>query len=164
MFVVTNRNLRGDARFNTNGFRHTYNPLFGCFKEQPMVAVRVTHILLLTGVFKGHECRSNRSIFGAWGTFKFFLKKIFDVVIRSNMAAIFFFCATWGPVWWRSRNGSVTLTYCHMSRWCLIVFYFWHHKQWGCFDHFLLCYQWFWHWANWHLKWDCEQGIYVGWK
>ena len=28
------------------------------------------------------------------------------------------------------------------------IFYFWHHKQWGCFDHFLLCYQWFWHWGN----------------
>ena len=42
------------------------------------------------GVFKGHKCRSNSSIFGAWGTFKFFLKKIFDVIIRSNMVAIFF--------------------------------------------------------------------------
>ena len=42
------------------------------------------------GVFQGHECKSNGSILGAWGTFKFFLKKIFDVVIRSNMVAIFF--------------------------------------------------------------------------
>ena len=41
-------------------------------------------------MFKGHECRSNGSIFGAWGTFNFFLKKIFDVIIRSNMAVIFF--------------------------------------------------------------------------
>ena len=139
-------------------------PFFGCFKRAAYSIVRVTHILLLTGVFQGHDCRSNGSILGARGTFKFFLKKIFDVVIRSNMAAIFFFCMTWGPVWWRSRNGSVTLTYCHMSRWCPIVFYFWHHKQWGCFDHFLLCYQWFWHWGNWPLKWDCEQGIDVGWK
>ena len=133
-------------------------------KKAAYSSVRVTHILLLTGVFQGHECRSNGSILGAWGTFKFFLEKIFDAVIRSNMAAIFFFSTTWGPVWWRSRNGSVSLTYCHMSRWCPIVFYFWHHKQWGCFDHFLLCYQWFWHWGNWHLKWDCEEGIDVGWK
>ena len=41
-------------------------------------------------VFKGHECRSNGSIFGAWGTLNFFLKKNFDVIIRSNMVAIFF--------------------------------------------------------------------------
>ena len=46
--------------------------------------------MLLTGVFKGHECRSNSSIFGVWGTFNFFLKKFFDIIIRSNMAAIFF--------------------------------------------------------------------------
>ena len=91
---------------------------------------------------------------------------LWDILLKppQPFIGLFFFCATWGPVWWRSRNGSVTLTYCHMSRWCPIVFYFWHHKQWGCFDHFLLCYQWFWHWGNWHLKWDCEQGIYVGWK
>ena len=85
-------------------------------KKAAYSSVRVTHILLLTGVFQGHECRSNGSILGAWGTFKFFLEKIFDAVIRSNMVAIFFFSTTWGPVWWRSRNGSVSLTYCHMSR------------------------------------------------
>ena len=41
-------------------------------------------------MFKGHECRSNGSIFGAWGTFKFLLKNFFDVIIRSNIVAIFF--------------------------------------------------------------------------
>ena len=65
-------------------------PVFGCFKRAAYSIVRVTHILLLTGVFQGHDCRSNGSILGARGTFKLFLKKIFDVVIRSNMAAIFF--------------------------------------------------------------------------
>ena len=64
--------------------------LFGCFKRAAYSIVRVTHILLFTGVFQGHDCRSNGSILGARGTFKFFLKKIFDLVIRSNMAAIFF--------------------------------------------------------------------------
>ena len=59
-------------------------------KKAAYSSVRVTHILLLTGVFQGHECRSNGSILGAWGTFKFFLEKIFGAVIRSNMAAIFF--------------------------------------------------------------------------
>ena len=74
---------------------HKWSTIFmsiflAALKKAAYSSVRVTHILLLTGVFQGHECRSNGSILGAWGTFKFFLEKIFDAVIRSNMAAIFF--------------------------------------------------------------------------